>query len=171
MNKSQKKSKTNPKEHNEIWDRLPKESAKAFAAFQLYRNQGYNRSISKVSIQKRKSRSLIQRWSKTHNWVERAQAWDQFLDKYNQDNIKDELEKMNHRQLKTSILIHEIAKKRLTSIQNPQKQLTITNAIRLLDLADKIERSARVTTTNQEKTTFVLRGFNFKDRGNLDKEY
>jgi len=155
---TQKSKSTN---QTKAWDKLPKESSKAFAAFQLYRNQGQNRSITKVSQTLKKSRSLIQRWSKKYNWIPRVNAWERFLDKYIQECRKDEIEKMNQRQIQTANLIRDLAKKKLDGIKNPEKELTIPETIRLLDLAYKIERSA-LTTTNQEKNIFILRGYNFK---------
>lgn len=59
--------------------RLPQESGKAFAAFELYREMGVERSIAKVAQKYNKSASYIaqlNRWSGQHGWVKRAAAWD-----------------------------------------------------------------------------------------------
>ena len=70
-------------EHNP-WDQLPEESTKAFHAFALFRDTGWERSVGKVVNQCRKSSSLIYRWSAAYRWSERAQAWDEFQDQLGQ---------------------------------------------------------------------------------------
>jgi len=52
------------------------ESAKAFAAFVVYRDMGEERSLEKVAQELGKSVSLLQRWSSQHEWVTRVLAWD-----------------------------------------------------------------------------------------------
>lgn len=66
-------------EHNP-WDQLPEESSKAFHAFLLFRDMGWERSVGKVVKQEKKAPSLIYRWSAAYRWSERAQAWDEFQD-------------------------------------------------------------------------------------------
>jgi hypothetical protein len=66
------------------WDQLPEESTKAFHAFALFRDMGWERSVGKVVNQCRKSPSLIYRWSASYRWSERAQEWDAFQDQLGQ---------------------------------------------------------------------------------------
>jgi hypothetical protein len=58
------------------WDRQPGESSPAFEAFRVYRDAGPRRSLRRVAADVRKSRSLIFRWSSSHGWVARVEAWD-----------------------------------------------------------------------------------------------
>jgi hypothetical protein len=58
------------------YERKPTESAKAFAAFTTYVNQGPTRSLAAVGEALGKSEGLIERWSRRHNWVDRARAHD-----------------------------------------------------------------------------------------------
>jgi hypothetical protein len=60
----------------EPWARWEGESQKAFAAFQVYLNQGALRSAPRVAQECTKSPSLMKRWSARWNWVERAQCYD-----------------------------------------------------------------------------------------------
>jgi hypothetical protein len=60
----------------EPWARWEGEGAKAFAAFQVYLNQGALRSVVKVAQECMKSPSLVWRWSGRWNWMERARAYD-----------------------------------------------------------------------------------------------
>ena len=52
------------------------ESAKAFAAFCVYRDQGSRRSLAAVGQSVAKSTTLMARWSSQWSWVERAATWD-----------------------------------------------------------------------------------------------
>jgi hypothetical protein len=58
------------------YDRLPGETAKAYAAFSLYRDMGIERSVDAVSKVLGKSTVFLCRWSSKYEWVERAEAWD-----------------------------------------------------------------------------------------------
>lgn len=52
------------------------ESARALAAYMLYESMGTERSTAKVAQKCSKNKSLIDRWSGQHHWVERARARD-----------------------------------------------------------------------------------------------
>ena len=58
------------------WDRRENESAPAYEALMTYLEGGLDRSVNAVSRKLSKSRTLISRWSFTHEWVERARSWD-----------------------------------------------------------------------------------------------
>jgi hypothetical protein len=58
------------------YDRLPGETAKAYAAFSLYRDMGIERSFESVADQLSKSCTLIRRWAAKYNWSERIDFWD-----------------------------------------------------------------------------------------------
>ena len=61
------------------WERQKVESAQAFEAFFLYLEMGGSRSLRAVSQELGKSKTLIDRWSRTYKWVERCRAWDNHL--------------------------------------------------------------------------------------------
>lgn len=58
------------------WDRQPNETAKAYAAFTIYRDMGSNRTVRATAEELTKSEQLIKTWSGKHRWVERVSAWD-----------------------------------------------------------------------------------------------
>lgn len=58
------------------WDRRPRETSKAYAAFVIYRDMGTDRTVRSVAEALNKSGTLIAGWSGKHNWVARAAAWD-----------------------------------------------------------------------------------------------
>lgn len=57
------------------FEQQPKESAKAFAAFQEYLNLGPQRSLAAVRQKLGKSKALIERWCSKFDWVERVNAY------------------------------------------------------------------------------------------------
>jgi hypothetical protein len=61
------------------FEQLPKESAKAFAAFSLYLNMGPERSMAEVGKRLGKSEGLIERWSAKYDWGARVQAHSAYL--------------------------------------------------------------------------------------------
>ena len=56
------------------FEQLPKESAKAFAAFSIYLNLGSERSLAVVGQKLGKSVGLMERWSRRFDWSGRVQA-------------------------------------------------------------------------------------------------
>lgn len=62
------------------WERQPRESEKAYQAFQMYRDMGQGRNLREVARTLGKSPSLIYRWSTKHDWVERVRAYDNWLE-------------------------------------------------------------------------------------------
>jgi hypothetical protein len=57
---------------NHAFEQLPKESAKAFAAFSLYLNLGAERSLAAVAQKLSKSEQLLKRWSAKFDWPARV---------------------------------------------------------------------------------------------------
>lgn len=66
-----------------VYERLPDESSKAYAAFTVYRDLGESRTIEKVQQKLSKStgyqRQLLE-WSATYSWVDRATAYDDYIE-------------------------------------------------------------------------------------------
>jgi hypothetical protein len=58
------------------WERQPRESPKAFAAYLVYQDLGPTRTLIAVARKLGKNRSLIYRWGEHHAWIARAYAWD-----------------------------------------------------------------------------------------------
>ena len=56
------------------FEQLPKESAKAFAAFSEYLNLGPERSLAAVARKLAKSKQLLKRWSARYDWPARVHA-------------------------------------------------------------------------------------------------
>lgn len=61
---------------NPIYNRLPTETAKAYAAFSVYRDMGDSRSLEKTGQKLGKCKAVMETWSRKHDWVNRVAEWD-----------------------------------------------------------------------------------------------
>jgi hypothetical protein len=57
-----------------VFEQLPREHNKAFAAFKTYLELGAQRSLATVAKQHGKSTTMIERWSRRFDWPARVQA-------------------------------------------------------------------------------------------------
>ena len=58
-----------------MFEKQPRESARAFAAFSLYLSLGPQRSLAEVSQKSAKSIPLLKRWSRKFDWAGRVAAY------------------------------------------------------------------------------------------------
>lgn len=73
------------------WERQEGESAKAFAAFQRYRDQPtMERSLRRLAVNLDRSLEMLGRWSKRWRWVHRVTAWDAEQDRLTQELVLEE---------------------------------------------------------------------------------
>lgn len=68
-----------PKSTGPVFDRQPRESSKAFAAFQTYVELGLERSHLAVAEKYGISRRMVHKWAKKFGWTERIAARDAYL--------------------------------------------------------------------------------------------
>jgi len=74
---------------NQSFEKQPKESAKAFAAFSLYLGLGEQRSLEAVGQKLGKSKALMERWSKRYHWFERVDSYSWHLAKAGSGGARD----------------------------------------------------------------------------------
>jgi hypothetical protein len=60
----------------QVWERLPMETAKAYAAFTKYRDLASRRTLREVAQMSGCSAQNIERWSRRWNWVIRCREYD-----------------------------------------------------------------------------------------------
>ena len=60
----------------EPYERLPRESSKAFSAFTTYLSLGPERSIGKAAMKCGKGATVLLRWSRRHDWIEQSRRYD-----------------------------------------------------------------------------------------------
>ena len=136
------------------WERQEGESEKAFEAFAIYKDMGANRSIQMVGQKLGKSRVLIERWSSRWNWVERARAYDNVLEKEAEAAAIKERKEMLKRHVGISM---QLQKKALEALQLLSVEDICARDIKeFLKVSTEIERLSRspINSGGQEKKNF-----------------
>jgi hypothetical protein len=136
-------------EEKHEWDRLTGESSKAYKHFCLYRDMGPGRSLSRMARvpECTSVRRQLNRWSSRWRWVERCQSYDDHLQL--QDRLRHEKERkdMLTRHGKIAVLGQNLVvkgiEKLLADVEQGKRDLSASDASRLLDVAVKIERLSR----------------------------
>lgn len=72
-----------------IYDPMPDETIKAFAAYCNYRDRGTSRSTERTSKELSKSSALIRRWAFTYAWTDRVFLYDLEQEKKNRLAFED----------------------------------------------------------------------------------
>jgi len=136
-------------EGKQAWDRQPGESSRAYAHFCLYRDKGVSRSLRALEHVDGCTSGYRQlgRWSSRWQWVKRYQDYDDHLQR--QDRLRQEKERkdMLTRHGKIAVLGQNLVvkgiEKLLADVEQGKRDLSASDASRLLDVAVKIERLSR----------------------------
>jgi hypothetical protein len=166
------------------FEQKPDESAKAFAAFNEYLNMGPQRSLEAVGRKLGKSKALMERWSKRHNWVARveahAQHWAaltrraevQVVHEFALEKAKrQEAQKEVEWQLRCETIA--LARECINRFkENVKKCGTLEGIARLIELASKIGRlSCDMATDKTEKTVEEVRTLSVEFKAAIEKIY
>lgn len=81
------------------WTRRETETSPAYEAFRVYLNQGGARSTANTAQELGKSKTVVDKWSSMHDWVERVRAYEVHMETASTDGIADELVKVRTSQL------------------------------------------------------------------------
>ena len=129
----------------QLWDRQPGEPPRAWAAFQVYRDAGpETRSIAFVCQQCGKTRGLVTRWCGAYQWVRRAAAWDDSVDRDRQQKQREDILSMNMRHAATASIALSKVIERLGQLTEPDLQaMKFQDIARMLEVAVRVERQAR----------------------------
>ncbi|MEU0443576.1 hypothetical protein ABZ202_28245 [Streptomyces sp. NPDC006186] len=127
-------------ENAEAWERQPSESAAAWEAFACYRDLGLSRSIGKVAERLAKSRTLIERWSTTHRWVLRAEAWDREQDRLWRAEQQQAAREVARRHARLASAAQSKIVAQLQQLD--PSRLSPSDVIRWLEVTIRIERQA-----------------------------
>lgn len=131
------------------YERLPSDTDKSFAAFQLFRDLPPEvRSIDEIAKMTGKSKSLIQQWSAKHRWQSRARAWDATLDRRKREADLKALEKMRERQLNLALSMQnvggiEIRKLLKQADKESASVITVADLLKFIEQGTKLERLTR----------------------------
>jgi len=132
-------------QESEPWERQPGESLQAYEAFKLYRDNGANRSARAVGQQLAKSWSLISRWSSRNHWVRRAAQYDRDQERRTLDQLYADWDEYTKRQTTLAgYMTGAVARWAEQHLKDDKAHnLDVNQAMKLLDLANKMERQAR----------------------------
>lgn len=136
------------------WERQPGESTPAWAAFRTYRDIGPRRSLDAVAIalappaapEPRQARAKPRRngslsdWSRRHDWVARAAAWDAEVDREGRVAHIEAVKAMNERHAEAARALQTRALEALQAM--PAADLATADVLRFLVEACKLERLA-----------------------------
>ena len=137
-----------------IFEKQPRESAKAFAAFSLYLSQGAERSTAAVAKELAKSEQLVRRWSAKFAWTDRVAAYAAHLAIVEREAIEAaargkaaEWESREQKLRETEWAMHEAAiaaaKKGLAAYMDREKvYANLADIARMLEIASKLGRLA-----------------------------
>jgi hypothetical protein len=154
------------------WDQQAGESAKAYAAFCLYRDLGPQRSLDEASRRYhqpagqegpqppskrlRRASGTIRRWAQRWDWQTRARAWDQEIERLKQVQQQAAVKEMNQRHAKESLMLQNKAVERLHQLR--PEELKPRDLLAFLIDAAKLERLAC-----GEPTEHVVEDHHFED--------
>lgn len=83
-----------------IWERLKGEGTRAFAAFCVYRDLGPTRSMPKATARMGRKATYtrqLEKWSSRWNWVARAKAYDEHLERLKREASEGKVVEMAER--------------------------------------------------------------------------
>ena len=143
------------KENIYPWERIPGETPREYQKFCAYRDMNTadrpirTRSLPKLAKEIGFSLDHLKKLSAKNNWVERAAAYDSYLEELAREQNEAEIIKMrkNHALL-ASQMITKAAKRLLTM---PEEEITAADLVRLVDVGVKIERLSRGESTENRQ--------------------
>lgn len=166
------------------FEQKPDESAKAFAAFSEYLNLGPQRSLENVGRRLGKSKALMERWSKRHNWVARVEAhqqhWAALTRRAEVEVVREfALEKAKRQEAQKEVEWQlrceaiDLAREAIHRFKaNAKKCGTLEGIARIIELASKIGRlSCDMATDKTEKTVDEVRTLSVEFKAAIEKIY
>jgi hypothetical protein len=166
------------------FEQQPQETAKAFAAFSEYLSMGPQRSLEAVGQKLGKSKALMERWSKRHNWVMRVNAHAEHVAALTRCSEMDVVREFALERAKRNAAQEEsewqtrcellaLAREKIQEWRNNPKKLgTLEGIARLLELASKLGRlSCGMATDKTEKAVEETHTLSVEFRAAVEKIY
>ena len=139
----------------DIWEKIPGESADQYAKFCGYRDMAYQdgkrlnkRSIRRLAAQHNRTAQAYELLSKKFNWVERCAAYDLELDRKAREAQEKAVIKM--REDHAFIASQMIKKATSRLLKMPEEQMSAADIVRMFDVGVKIERLSRGESTENQ---------------------
>lgn len=127
-----------------IWEKFPEETNRAFGAFVVYRNMPAHKRSIQASVKELydevapgKLRQM-QKWSSMYSWVARAGAWDKELDREARQELLKQVKDANVRHIKLAQAMQQKAIERLKTMQ--AIELSVRDVLDWIVNGAKIER-------------------------------
>ncbi len=143
------------------WEQRPRETARAHRAFLAFRNLGPDRTIAATARALGCSAALLYRWSRQHNWMERAYAWDLVCRREEDAALREARQESLQRQARDADRLQRIAMARFGKLvrRDPDTgeltldpEVSVSDAVRVYKLGLDIDR-ARTTAKSPEPET------------------
>lgn len=138
------------------WMRLETETPQAYDAFRTYLRLEGERSVRKCAEAVGKDKTIIGTWSKRHDWIERARAWDSYVTTAGTDGIVDAMTESRTKNLQLVDKLRDHLSSRLDHFIETKTDPTVRWTQALAAMA-KVEQNA-----------FLLKE-NAKERAELDR--
>jgi hypothetical protein len=130
-----------PRVNPEPWERHLNEPEKAFAAFEVYRDLGEERSLRRTAIEKGLAQRTVEYYAQRYVWTERVLAYDNYMTRAAIIKRRKGVEAMQERHVNTAMLMQNRIIQRLNTVR--PDELSIDQLGKWFDLAVKVERQAR----------------------------
>ena len=122
------------------WHMQPGESAKAYQAFELYRDAGPGRTVEAVAASCNKSASLLNRWSSVYDWQARVRAFDEAAAAKASDRALEDAAAVRARQAQHARAIQLRAMQKIASMD--PGDMSMSEATRAWQVGAEAERKA-----------------------------
>lgn len=140
----------------DIWERQKGESPQAYEAFTSYRNMGPARSLRAVNQELSKSYTIIARWSSSWNWVERARAWDNNLEKAAKREAEKKVKEMTDRHIRIAMQLQKKALEELDALDTgalqPKEILSFIKEAANLERLSRLEQATGGQNDGQQSS-------------------
>ncbi len=137
---------TAPTSFIDEWERQPGEAPKAWKAFVLFRDMGEERGVYAVRDKAGFPTSHLQltKWAEAHRWMERAAAYDRWIDRKRQRAHVEEVEAMARRQVQIGQALQgaglEWVKDELDTPEKRRDRLNANSSLRFIVQGVDLER-------------------------------
>jgi len=138
------------------WELLPKESSEAFAAFCIYRDLGFGRSIRKAieSVNDNnafsKSYGSWRKWAVDCRWKERAADYDRYIEQLKQSENRKTIEAQAEKQREVTGLMLDVVKNRVQTMK--PEELPISGVTEWVQVVVKTEKDIANTVCGSNST-------------------
>lgn len=146
-----------PSRFVEEWERQVGEKPRAWKAFTLYRDMGEDRGVTKVRdvAGGAYKHSTLLTWAEQFRWVERARAWDNYVDRRRQAAFLKEQEEMARRHITTGRKLQDAGlayvEEELSDPEQRKAQMSASSALRFIDTGVALERKGMGVDDEQKQ--------------------